>query len=77
MSTISIEQAQTRLAEMLDQIQPGQEIIITRNEEPIARLVGEKPIVREPRKPGTLRGSVLYMAPDFNAPLDEFKEYMP
>jgi len=23
-----------------------------------------------------LKGTVLYMAPDFDAPLDEFKEYM-
>ena len=25
---------------------------------------------------GRLRGTVLYMAEDFNAPLDDFKEYM-
>ena len=31
---------------------------------------------RQPRRPGTLRGTVLYMAPDFDAPLDDFKEYM-
>jgi hypothetical protein len=29
-----------------------------------------------PRRCGTLRGTVLYMAPDFDAPLDDFKEYM-
>lgn len=28
------------------------------------------------RKAGTLKGTVKYMAPDFDAPLDEFKEYM-
>ncbi|MBI2359922.1 MAG: DUF2281 domain-containing protein [Deltaproteobacteria bacterium] len=28
------------------------------------------------RKLGSLRGTVKYMAPDFDAPLDEFKEYM-
>jgi hypothetical protein len=31
---------------------------------------------RKPRQPGTLKGTVLYMAPDFDAPLDEFKDYM-
>ena len=25
---------------------------------------------------GTIKGTVLYMAPDFDAPLDDFKEYM-
>jgi acyl-CoA thioesterase FadM len=30
-----------------------------------------------PHRPlGTLKGTVLYMAPDFDAPLDEFREYM-
>ena len=28
------------------------------------------------RQPGTLKGTVKYMAPDFDAPLDEFREYM-
>jgi hypothetical protein len=31
---------------------------------------------RAQRKLGSLRGTVKYMAPDFDAPLDEFKEYM-
>ena len=29
-----------------------------------------------PRRAGTLKGTVKYMAPDFDAPLDDFKEYM-
>lgn len=28
------------------------------------------------RRLGTLKGSVLYIAPDFDAPLEEFKDYM-
>jgi hypothetical protein len=33
----------------------------------------QKPIVR---RPGTLKGTVKYMAPDFDAPLEDFREYM-
>ncbi len=29
------------------------------------------------RQFGSMKGLVVYMAPDFNAPLDEFKDYMP
>jgi hypothetical protein len=29
------------------------------------------------RRPGALKGTLLYMAPDFDAPLEDFKEYMP
>ena len=28
------------------------------------------------RQAGTLKGTVKYMAPDFDAPLDDFREYM-
>ena len=28
------------------------------------------------RRTGTLKGTVKYMAPDFDAPLDDFKEYI-
>jgi hypothetical protein len=28
------------------------------------------------RRAGTLEGTVKYMAPDFDAPLDDFREYM-
>jgi hypothetical protein len=39
----------------------------------VVRLVAE---AKRERKLGTLKGSVLYMAPDFDAPLEDFKEYM-
>ena len=76
MSTVTLEEAQAHLPELIDQLQPGSEIIITRNDQPVAKLTSQTRTTRRPRTPGTLRGTVLYMAPDFNAPLDEFKEYM-
>jgi Protein of unknown function (DUF2281) len=41
----------------------------------VARLDAEE-TSRPPRQLGTMKGSVLYMAPDFDAPLEDFKEYM-
>jgi prevent-host-death family protein len=76
MSTVTLEEAQAHLGELIDKLQPGLELIITRNNQPIAKLTTPVTPNRSPRKPGTLRGTVLYMAPDFNAPLDDFKEYM-
>jgi hypothetical protein len=31
---------------------------------------------KKERQPGSLRGSVIYMAPDFDEPLEDFREYM-
>jgi hypothetical protein len=36
----------------------------------------EPPIDGARRQLGSLRGTVQFIAPDFDAPLDEFKEYM-
>jgi prevent-host-death family protein len=77
MSTVTIQQAQATLAEIIHRLAPGEEVLITENNHPIARLT---PTVDEAkpkiRQLGTMRGTVLYAAPDFDAPLDEFKEYM-
>lgn len=75
MTTVPINEAQARLLELIHKLIPGEEIIITENNLPVARLVSTvQPTVQ--RQLGTMRGTVLYMAADFDAPLDDFKEYM-
>jgi antitoxin (DNA-binding transcriptional repressor) of toxin-antitoxin stability system len=73
---LTVEEAQSRLKELIDKLAPGEEIVLTENQQRVAKLVGERP-ARPPRPaPGLGKGSILYMAPDFDEPLDEFKEYM-
>jgi prevent-host-death family protein len=74
--TVTLQEAQARLAELIEQLRPGEEVVITSHHKPVARLVGEGTAPPRPRQLGTLRGTVLYMAPDFDAPLDDFKDYM-
>ncbi len=76
MPTITVEEAQAQLPKLIEQLHPGEEIIITRDQKPVARLFGEPKPERPPRRLGTMKGTVLYMAPDFDAPLEDFKEYM-
>ena len=75
MSTVTLQEAQLNLAHLIDGLKPGEEIIITRDQLPIARLVGEEAGSRNPRKFGIAKDKILYMAEDFDAPLDDFKEY--
>ncbi len=77
MSIITIEHAQSQLVQLIDEATAGAEIVITRNQTPVAKLRVYPILHQKPRQPGTLKGTVLYMAPDFNTPLEEFKEYMP
>ena len=76
MPTVTLEEAQAHLAQLIEQIQPGEDVLITRDQKLVARLVAEPRREQQPRRPGTLKGTVLYMAPDFDAPLEDFKEYM-
>jgi antitoxin (DNA-binding transcriptional repressor) of toxin-antitoxin stability system len=72
--TISIEDAQLTLAELIHRLAPGEEAIVTENERPVARIIATGP--QTERKLGTLKGTVIGISDDFDAPLDEFKEYM-
>jgi antitoxin (DNA-binding transcriptional repressor) of toxin-antitoxin stability system len=75
--TVTIEEAQAKLLELVHQLGPGDEIIITENQLTVAKLVSEtaQPVKQRPA-PGMFPGSIVFMAPDFDAPLEEFKEYI-
>ena len=75
-ATVTIEEAQAHLVELIDKLTPGEEVVIIRNEQPIARLVGEPPHVRKPRQPGSAKGKLIILAED-EEHLEDFKEYMP
>jgi antitoxin (DNA-binding transcriptional repressor) of toxin-antitoxin stability system len=76
MTPLTIDEAQGRLREVLAGLQPGEEVALTDNGQPVAKLVREqpKPTLRPP--PGLCKGMITYIAPDFDAPLEDMKEYM-
>ena len=77
MATLTIQEAQAGLADLIHRLTPGDEVVITENNQPVAKLISTPANeAKKPRQPGTLRGTVLYMAPDFDAPLEDFREYM-
>jgi len=77
MSTIiSLKDVATQLGDLIHRLNPGEEVVIVENDRPVATLVVAARDARRVPKLGTQPGSVLYMAPDFDAPLDDFQEYM-
>jgi prevent-host-death family protein len=74
-ATITLEEAQAHLTEVLERLQPGEEVTITAQGEPLAQL---KKAERTswPCKAGSYRKADFWMAPDFDAPLEDFKEYL-
>jgi antitoxin (DNA-binding transcriptional repressor) of toxin-antitoxin stability system len=77
-TTMAVEEMKVTLPDLLDTLTAGDEIILTRNQLPVAKLVSEKPKpALKPRPgPGLGKDMITFIAPDFDAPLECMKEYM-
>lgn len=70
----SIAEAKARLPEIIQKALMEEEVIITRGDKPLVKLVP----VRQGecrRKPGSGKGQLLKIADDFDASVEDFKEY--
>ena len=76
--TMAVEDIRLTLMELLDRLAPGEEILLTRNQQPVAKLVSAAAIPQPKQRPGPglCKGMITYIAPDFDAPLEDLKEYM-
>jgi prevent-host-death family protein len=75
MQTVPLEQAQAALPDMVKQVAGGEEFTITENGQPKAKLSAVSLPHRAQAHAGSLPGGI-WLSPDFDAPLDEFKDYM-
>ena len=76
MIQVNIAEAKAHFSELIQKSLLGEEVIIARDHQPLVRLV---PLMRPGgrRRPGSGAGELLFMAEDFDAPLEDFQEYMP
>ena len=74
--TIAIQQAKVKLSEIIDNLSPGEEAILTRDNKPVA-TIRATPNSPEPPRFGTLRASILHSAPDFDAISEGFEDDLP
>lgn len=56
MPTVNVHQAKTQLSRLLAQVEAGEEVVIARRGEPVARLVRCKP--RGKRRFGSMKGKI-------------------
>jgi antitoxin (DNA-binding transcriptional repressor) of toxin-antitoxin stability system len=76
MAHYSIVQAQDRLSELVQRALAGEDVVITRDDDqPLLRLTPVASSAPRVRQPGSAKGQITWMAPDFEAPLDDFAEY--
>lgn len=75
MQTVTLEEAQGHLAEIIEKLPPGGEVVITRDDKPVAKLVGTPG--EKPRPlPGRGKGMLTIISEDDDH-LKDFAEYMP
>jgi prevent-host-death family protein len=67
MKLVNIHQAKTTLSQLLESVQAGEEVIISKAGKPLARLIPYH-LEKKPRTPGYWKGRVK-MADDFEDPL--------
>jgi antitoxin (DNA-binding transcriptional repressor) of toxin-antitoxin stability system len=75
MATVNLDDAKTRLPEIISGLNPGDQVVIVKNGEPLATLTRSGP-KQWPCTAGSAKDTKHSMAPDFDAPLEEFREYM-
>ncbi len=75
MSRFNIAEAKSHFSELVKRAMLGEEVIIAKDNKPLVKIVPvERP--KGPRKPGSGKGQVLYIAPDFDATPEGFKDYV-
>lgn len=75
MAQVTIHEAKTHLSKLIQRALDGEDIIIAKGNQPMVKLV-VVPEMRKARKIGGAQDVIVQMAEDFDAPLDDFAEYM-
>jgi len=72
---VGVFEAKTHLSALIDQVREGRRFIITKHGEPVAEL---GPVSQPERraKRGSAKSRAFRMSADFDAPLDDFADYM-
>lgn len=74
MSQFNIAEAKSHFSELVQKALMGEEVVIARDNKPLLKLVPVEEI-RKKRRPGSAKGKILYVAPDFDETPPDFDEY--
>ena len=75
MRTAYIQEAEAHLAQLITGLMPGESLIITKDGEPVATLTCARR-KQWPCKAGSAKDAPHWMALDFDARLNDFRDYM-
>ncbi len=73
MAHIDLAQAKSQLETLIERVAQGEEVVITKSDQPVARLSAVHG--SRQRQFGSVKGKI-WMSDDFDEPLEDFREYM-
>lgn len=74
MRQVNLDEAKTHLPDLIEAAINGEEVIITKNDQPVVKLV---PVVQVRPRPqfGSAKG-LITMSDDFDKPMEDFDDYV-
>lgn len=75
MKQYNIAEAKSRFSELVKLALQGEEVLIARDNKPLLKLTPVNAPTKK-RVPGTGKGQILSVAPDFDKLPDDFREYV-
>ena len=74
MATVNLEDAKAHLGEIISGLNPGEQLMIVQEGELVTTLTRTRSN-QWPCRAGIAKDTKHWMAPDFDAPLEDFREY--
>ncbi|MDV3001133.1 MAG: hypothetical protein N5P05_002739 [Chroococcopsis gigantea SAG 12.99] len=76
MTTVTLEEAQAKLSELIHNLKTGEELWIMENDRPIAKIIGQTAVSSHRPGPGLCKGMITIVADD-EEHLEHLAGYMP
>ncbi len=79
MIQVTMDEAKERLPDLMDAAARGETVLIEKEADQgaqVVQLVAVPKREHRRRQAGSAKGTVLFIADDFDAPLEDFREYM-
>ncbi|MDB5388094.1 MAG: hypothetical protein JWM11_3740 [Planctomycetaceae bacterium] len=74
--TLTLEEAQAQLPEVIHRLQTGEVVVITEGNQVVAKIVGDRRPLQQRPEPGLGKGMLTILAED-DEHLKDFEDYLP
>ena len=73
MIVVNMHEAKTNFSKLVKQVEAGEEVVVARAGEPVAKIVAYTAPPKKPRVPGSMKGQI-WIAPNFDELPEGFDE---